>query len=77
MKEVELAILEYKELVEKELIKEAGAKLEELEVVLGLDETWLNDMLLVCQGLSSGYLFLKFPQKKEPPKVGGKLSKKI
>ena len=77
MKEVELAILEYKELVEKELKKEAGTKLEELEVVLGLDETWLNDMLLVCQELSSGCLFLKFPQKKEPPKVGGKPLKKI
>jgi len=33
--------------------------LEELEVVLGLDETWLDDMLLVCQDLISGYLFLK------------------
>lgn len=77
MKEVELTILEYKELVEKELKKEAGTKLEELEVVLGLDETWLNDMLLVCQELSSGYLFLKFPRKKERPKVGGVPSKKI
>jgi len=52
-------ILWYKELQEKELTEQASATMEEMEVVLGLDETWLDEMLLVCQDLISGYLFLK------------------
>lgn len=51
-------ILWYKELQEQGLAKQAKSTMEELEVVLGLDETWLDDMLLVCQDLISGYLFL-------------------
>jgi len=76
MKEIEVSILKYKELVERGLGERAADQLEELEVVLGLDETWLNNMLLVCQELSSGYLFLKLHQKEETPKVGGSLSEK-
>ncbi|NEO74504.1 MAG: hypothetical protein F6K52_34875 [Moorea sp. SIO3H5] len=71
MKEIEVAILRYKELVEQGLTNRAVGQLEELEVVLGLDETWLDKMLLVCQELSSGYLFLKLRPKEETPKVGG------
>jgi len=52
-------ILYYKELQELGLEQAAESTMEELEVVLGLDETWLDDMLLVCQDLISGYLFLK------------------
>ena len=76
MKEIEVSILKYKELVERGLGERAADQLEELEVVLGLDETWLNNMLLVCQELSSGYLFLKLHPKEETPKVGGSLSEK-
>ena len=45
--------------------------MKQLEIVLGLDETWLDEMLLVCQDLSSGYLFLSSRQKNEAPKAGG------
>jgi len=76
MKEIEVSILKYKELVERGLGEHAADQLEELEVVLGLDETWLNNMLLVCQELSSGYLFLKLRPKEETPKAGGSLSEK-
>jgi len=76
MKEIEVAILKYKELVERGLQERAASELGQLEVVLGLDETWLDKMLLVCQELSSGYLFLKQSQKSEIPKVGGSPSSK-
>ena len=65
IKEVEASILRYKELQEKELIERAADQKEYLEVVLGLDETWLNEMLLVCQELTSGYLFLSNQVKDE------------
>jgi hypothetical protein len=58
-------ILWYKELQEKGLTQKAAATMEEMEVVLGLDETWLDEMLLVCQDLVSGYLFLKSQVKDE------------
>lgn len=76
MKEIEVSILKYKELVERELTHRSKEQLDYLEVVLGLDETWLDKMLLVCQELSSGYLFLKQPQKDEIQKVGGSPSNK-
>ena len=65
IKEVETSILRYKELQEKELTEKAADQKEYLEVVLGLDETWLNEMLLVCQELASGYLFLSNQVKDE------------
>ena len=77
MKEIEVSILKYKELIELELGERASTQLEELEVVLGLDETWLDNMLLVCQELSSGYFFLKLSLKEETAKVGGSPSKKV
>ena len=70
LKEIELSILRYKELQEEDIIKSAIYR-EELKLVLGLDETWLDKMLLVCQELSSGYLFLKKAQKSEIQKAGG------
>lgn len=76
MKEIELAILRYKELREQDLADQAADQLEHLEVVLGLDETWLDNMLLVCQELSSGYLFLKSPKINEIQKPGGISSRK-
>lgn len=71
IKELESNILCYKELQEAGLKAEAAATLQELEAVLGLDETWLDKMLLVCQELSSGYLFLKKQAKNETAKAGG------
>ena len=64
LKEIEVNILKYKELQEQD-IKKAAAYGEQLKLVLGLDETWLDKMLLVCQDLSSGYLFLKDPPQDE------------
>ncbi|MEM1120579.1 MAG: hypothetical protein AAGJ18_09015 [Bacteroidota bacterium] len=58
-------ILWYKELQELGLAQEAKSTMQEMEVVLGLDETWLDEMLLVCQDLISGYLFLKSQVNKE------------
>ena len=57
LKEIEVSILRYQELVEQQLVAQAAAQKQELEVVLGLDETWLDQMLLVCQELGSGYFF--------------------
>jgi len=68
--EIETAILRYQELVEQELQEEAALQRDYLEVVLGLDETWLDRMLLVCQELSSGYLFLSSRARKEALKNG-------
>jgi len=75
IKEIEASILLYRELREKDLKAAAIDQKEYLEVVLGLDETWLSDMLLVCQELSSGYLFLSSQAKNEIPKVGKPPSK--
>lgn len=71
MKEIESNILWYKELVEKGLQEESKDVLKDLKVTLGLDETWLDEMLLVCQDLTSGYLFLKSRVKNEMPNTGG------
>lgn len=70
IKEIEQSILKYKELQESDL-QASKAYSKDLEVVLGLDETWLDEMLLVCQDLVSGYLFLKKNQQDETPGVGG------
>lgn len=72
IREVECQILLYKNLKEKELKTLAGEQKDYLKVVLGLDETWLDEMLLVCQELSSGYLFLKKAVEKETAKAGGR-----
>lgn len=71
IKEIEANILWYKELQESDLQVEAASELQELEAVLGMDETWFDEMLLVCQELTSGYLFLKKQAKNETAKVGG------
>lgn len=72
-KEVEASILLYKELQERGLKAEASAEMRELKLVLGLDETWLDEMLLVCQDLTSGYLFLKSREPGAIPPVGGRV----
>ena len=70
-KEIECNILWYKELLSNNLELEASEELASLKLVLGLDETWLEQMLLVCQDLTSGYLFLKRQVPNETPIVGG------
>lgn len=64
MKEIEASTLRYKELQKRGLSERAANQLEDL------DETWLGNMLLVYQELSSGYLFLKLRSKEETPKAG-------
>jgi hypothetical protein len=58
LQQIEQAILAYKDLQESDLVA-SQAYGKELQVTLGLDETWLDEMLLVCQDLISRYLFLK------------------
>lgn len=71
LKEISAKILWYKELREGELQDLAAEELTHLKLVLGIDETWLEEMLLVCQDLTSGYIFLKSQAKKETLQVGG------
>ena len=73
IKEIEINILWYKTLEEKKLKKEAEQEMEDLKATLGLDETWLEEMLLVCQDLTSGYLFLRSQAKNETGKAGGNI----
>lgn len=75
IKQIELSILKYQLLQEQDL-QASQAYGEELKVVLGLDETWIDEMLLVCQDLTSGYLFLKQAQLDEIQPLGGPISKK-
>ena len=70
LQEIENSILHYKDLQESDL-EASQAYGQELKVVLGLDETWLDKMLLVCQDLISGYLFLKKNPPNEIQPVGG------
>ena len=71
VKEIETSILWYKTLVETGLEEAAREQGQVLKVVLGLDETWLDEMLLVCQDLISGYLFRNSPAQEEIRKAGG------
>lgn len=66
IKEIEGLIGLYKSARDEE-IKEIK---EEIELVLGVDETWLDQMYLVCQELSSGYLFLNKAAPDETQKAG-------
>lgn len=59
IKEISEQILRYQQLMEEELTSTSQVELLGLQVVLGVDETWLEDMLLVCQDLMSGYIFLE------------------
>lgn len=55
IKQVEALILEYKQSVEMDIRN----RREEIKLILGVDETWFDNMYLVCQDLSSGYLFFE------------------
>lgn len=47
--------MDYKEAVESEMVE----KVAEIKLILGVDETWFDKMYLVCQELSSGYIFVE------------------
>lgn len=66
LRQIEQSIMMYKSLQDEDLAA-SGTYAEELQVSLGIDETWLDEMLLVCQDLISGYIFLRHPQPKETP----------
>lgn len=53
IRQVEKLILEYNELKTKDI----KSNVKDLELVLGVDETWFDRMLLVCQDLQSGFVF--------------------
>ncbi|MCP3926450.1 MAG: hypothetical protein GY714_28140 [Desulfobacterales bacterium] len=53
IKEIEKLILQYNEVKTKEI----KSKVKEIELILGVDETWFDKMLLVCQELQSGFIF--------------------
>ena len=55
IRHIEGLILEYKKMAEQE----AHSKVKEIELILGVDETWFDKMYLVCQELSSGYIFFE------------------
>lgn len=55
IKRVEALILSYKEAVELEMVE----KITDIKLILGVDETWFDKMYLVCQELSSGYIFVE------------------
>ena len=59
VQEIEKSILLYKQLQEDNLQKDLAGQRTYLQAILGIDETWLDDLLLICQELSSGYFFLK------------------
>ena len=55
IKRVEELILSYKEAVEADMVEKAVS----IKLILGVDETWFDKMYLVCQELSSGYIFFE------------------
>ena len=55
IKKIETLILNYKEAVELEMV----GKVADIKLILGVDETWFDKMYLVCQELSSGYIFVE------------------
>lgn len=55
IKRIEELILEYRNAVEEKIYY----RVKEIELILGVDETWFDRMVLVCQELSSGYIFVE------------------
>jgi len=53
IKQIENLLLEYN----AEKMKEIKSNVKEIELILGVDETWFDQMLLVCQELQSGFIF--------------------
>jgi len=55
IKEIEGLILDYKKAKEAKI----KSQVKEIKLILGVDETWFDKMYLVCQELSSGYIFFE------------------
>jgi len=55
IKQIEALILGYRNASEREI----RSKVKQIELILGVDETWFDKMYLVCQELSSGYIFFE------------------
>ncbi len=55
IRRIEALILEYNKATEQEI----HSKIKEIKLILGVDETWFDKMYLVCQELSSGYIFFE------------------
>ena len=53
IKEIEKLILKYNDAKANEI----KTNVQEIELILGVDETWFDKMLLVCQDLQSGFIF--------------------
>ena len=72
IRRVEALILEYRDAVEKEM----RDKSDEIKLILGVDETWFDNMYLVCQDLTSGYLLTETPSQQRDVKAWDKVIKK-
>ena len=53
IKNIEELILKYNDAKTREIKN----SVKEIELILGVDETWFDKMLLVCQELQSGFIF--------------------
>ncbi len=55
IKDIERLILEYRDAQNARIKK----KVKEIKLILGVDETWFDQMYLVCKELSSGYIIME------------------
>ncbi len=55
IKRIKHLILEYRESAENQI----HCRGKEMELILGVEETWFDKMYLVCQELSSGFVFFE------------------
>ncbi len=72
IRRVEALILEYRDAEEKKMYD----KSDQIKLILGVDETWFDNMYLVCQDLSSGYLMTETPSEQRDAKTWDEYIKK-
>ena len=72
IKQIEKLILEYGDAKAKEI----KTNVKKLELILGVDETWFDKMLLVCQDLQSGFIFCEEAAKDRTAETWDRLIKK-
>ncbi len=74
IRRIELLILEYKKSAELQI----HYRVKEIELILGVDETWFDKMYLVCQELSSGYIFFETgAEQRDAPTWDGHIKKTL
>jgi hypothetical protein len=73
IKQIENLLIEYGDAKSKEI----KSKVKEIELILGVDETWFDSMLLVCQELQSGFIFCEEPAKDRSAETWDNMIKKI